>query len=71
MACLPRPQAYCAHEYTLDNLGFRRRLGGAGERGDQLRWLAESATSRELGRPTLPAIAGSPNWLSTLSCEQV
>ncbi|WP_177418737.1 hydroxyacylglutathione hydrolase [endosymbiont of Lamellibrachia barhami] len=50
-------QVYCAHEYTLDNLGFAAWVEPQSE-AIKLRLLADRA-SRESGRPTLPSLLAS------------
>jgi hydroxyacylglutathione hydrolase len=53
-AALPdETQVYCAHEYTLENIGFAKRVEPAN--AQLLEREARDRRSRERGQPTLPA----------------
>ena len=49
----PQTQVYCAHEYTLDNLGFARWVEPDSQALEQR--IARERTKRESGLPTLPS----------------
>ena len=54
IACLPpQTRLYCAHEYTLDNLGFARWVEPDSQALEQR--IQRERSKRESGRPTLPS----------------
>jgi hydroxyacylglutathione hydrolase len=52
----PETRVYCAHEYTLDNLGFAAWVEPESQAVTQR--IAREQAKREAGRPTLPSTLG-------------